>query len=123
MYTRTIQNPKTNRRNAVRCWSIAVRAIAAGLECGNIKSARDISWSLLNDDQSIQTMENEMGGDEVSGNFALSVFENALDWQLGVAVLQVLKAARPRMPKDFEVAVNRAGDVFVIFQSGKVWKM
>lgn len=123
MYHTTITNPKTKRRNQVRAWPINPKAVMAKFKGDEWQSAKDISFALLDDDESIQEMRDEKYGDCAARNFALSIFENALDWRLGIAVLDILKAclAKRRMPKPFSVAVNRAGDVFIIGASGKVY--
>lgn len=123
MYHTTITNPKTNRCNQVRAWPIDPQAVAAKFTNGEWQSAKDVSAALLNDDGSIQEMQDEEYGDCAATNFALSIFENALDWTLGIAVINMLKAcaAKGKWPKPFSVAVNRAGDVFIIGASGKVY--
>ena len=119
MYHTTI----TNRRNQVRAWPVNPRAVMAKLKSGEWQSAKDISFALLDDDESIQEMQNEEYGDSAQSNFALNIFENALDWTLGLAVINMLKAcaAKGKWPKPFSVAVNRAGDVFIIGASEKVY--
>lgn len=123
MYQTTIINPKTNRSNKAVAWKIEPRKIVDDLKAGKIKSAKDISWSLLNDDQSYELMEETQYGDSNRNNFALSVFENALDWGLGITVLNYITSVvkqHKAMPKPFEVIANRSGDVFIRTFSGKV---
>lgn len=117
MQTLTIINPKTDRQNIVRAWLINPREVVNRIKAGQYRSARDISLALLSDDESIQLMERTQYGDYSRNNFALSIFENALDWRLGLAVLDLIDACirqYRRLPKPFYVAVNRSGDVFLI---------
>lgn len=123
MRTMTIDNPKTGRQNKVRSWDIEPRKVFAFFREDENRSARDLSFLLLGDDKAMSTMEREAGGEDSRSNFALSMFENALDWRLGLAVVNYLKgfAVRGRMPKPFQVACNRGGDVFIIGASGKLY--
>jgi len=124
MYTKTIINPKTNRKTTLRCWNINPRAILD--KCNSEKiTAREISWMLLNDDQSIQTMtmQAEEYGDCANMNFSLACFEQALDWRLGIATMNVIRSILKqtgKLVKPFEIGVSRKGDIFAIFQSGHI---
>lgn len=122
MFSKTIINPQTNRQNKVNCWNINPREVLRLMREGKIKTARDLSWMLLNDDDTIQLMEETDAGDCQNNNFALNVFENALDWGLGIKVLGFIRAFTQvkKMPKPFVVAANRKGDVFIITQSGQI---
>ena len=120
MKTMTITNPKTGRETRVRAWRVEPRRLLAQLKEGG--SARDLGITILGDAESLEAMEATLGGDQASNNFALSIFENALDWRLGLAALDWMLACRPRMSKPFQVACNRSGDVFVIRPSGGVWE-
>ena len=73
MYTDKITNPKTGRQNNVYRWD--VDTVKAGeIIKANSGDVRALSWALLGDDQSIETMERQQDGDAASSNFALSVF-------------------------------------------------
>ena len=123
MYTKTITNPKTGRQCVVRCWEITPRAVLEKFKSKQWQTAKDVSYALLDDDASIQTMRAEDGGNRASNNFALSVFENALDWGLGLAVVRYIDSIIARyhkLPKPFEVVVNRAGDVFIVTATGRI---
>lgn len=124
MFHTTIINPNTGRTNEVRAWAVNPRAVYDKLRSGEFLDARDISWALLSDDESIQEMQEEECGDEAVRNFGLSVFENALDWGLGLAVLNFIRMfiRKKALPKPFEVAVNRSGDVFIIGASGHLYE-
>lgn len=125
METTTIRNPETGRQVQVRAWRVEPRAIRSKMRAGEIKSAKDISWMLLNDDASIQEMRDEEHGDSARTNWALAVFEHGLDWSLGIAVLRIMNAAieTSHLPKPFDVMVNRSGVVFVHFPTtGRVIK-
>lgn len=123
MFQDTITNPKTNRQNKVTGWHIDATEVYNNFKNGTFKTARDLSWALLNDDQSIQKMEDEQYGDSGSNNFALRIFEQALDWSLGLTVLQCIDAhikARKSYPKQFDVLATRKGDVFIRYTSGRI---
>ena len=123
MYTRTIKNPKTGRNNRVKAWDIDPQAVVAGVTAGAIKTAKDLSWSLLGDEKSYQTMIDTDHGDGQDSNWALNIFENALDWALGMRVLRFIEACRKlkRMPNPFTVVATRKGDVYIIGQSGRIY--
>lgn len=122
MKTSSIVNPKTGKQNQVKTWNIIPRTILDMMKAGTIKSAKDLSWLLLNDDESIQAMQDQMSGDAAESNFALAVFEQALDYALGIHVLSYIRNAVKigKLPKPFQVAVNRKGDVFIITASGQI---
>jgi len=92
MYQKTIIRPDTGRKVNLKTWKIEPRAILEFLKDKD-KSARDISRLLLNDNQSIQVMEAQQSGDQAGNNFALAVFEQALDWRLGLAIVNVIRSA------------------------------
>ena len=109
----------------VRAWQVAPKAIVAGLQSGKIKDARDISFSLLSDGETYQTMRREEHGDSAEHNFALAVFEHALDWRLGGLVLSLIQSAAlkfGRMPKPFIVCTACNGDLFAEFSGGRIVK-
>ncbi len=120
MKTATIVNPKSGRNVRVRAWDVEPRAILRKFSAGEFKDARDLSWALLSEDASIAALECE-DGDSNETNFALSVFENALDWTLGLAAVRFMRCApKGKIVKPFRVACARSGDVFVITASGQV---
>jgi hypothetical protein len=121
MYTEKITNPKTGRQVNVRCWDVETKTAVALVNKDGVKA---LSWAMLDDDESIQTMSNEQHGDSASNNFALSVFENALDWGLGLKVTSYLQAYRSqhgRYPKSTKIACTRGGDVYVVLADGTLW--
>ncbi len=121
MYGKTIVNPETGRTNRVRCWRLNPRAAYEDLKANGVKA---FSWKLLSDDQSIQLMEDQEAGDSADTNWSLHIFENALDWALGIRVanfIDLFITHRKALPAPFEVAVNRKGDIFIIGKSGKIY--
>lgn len=117
MYNKTIINPDTGRNNKVRCWDLSARGIFDTLKA-NGNSARNLGWAILSDDESLKAMEATQHGDSAASNFALNVFENALDFGLGIAavnVLRVYKEARGKYPKQFTLACNSKGDIFCLW--------
>ena len=124
MATTTIQNPATKRNINVRVFDVENRVVSDALlaahKDGKTMSAKDISWMLLNQQHSVAAMERTEGGDSAANNFALNVLENALDWSLGIAVLNFRKDARAvwgRVPRTYKVAAARNGDIFVGYES------
>lgn len=120
----TITNPKTGRSNTVRAWNIDPKQVLADLRSGRTKSAKDLSWRLLSEKESADDIEEsvEAPGDCARTNYALGIFEYALDWALGLVVLNFIRSAVrvKKLPKPFKVAANRKGDVFIITNSGRV---
>lgn len=122
METRTITNPKTGREVKVRAWRVEPRVVLAKLRSGEWSTARDISWGLLADPQAACLIERTDGGDSAENNFALNIFENALDWSLGLKVLTFIQACQRigKMPKPFDVLATRQGHVFIATATGRV---
>lgn len=124
MRVTTITNPKTGRQIKVKAWRVEPREVLAKFEAGEYKDARDLSWALLSDRQTERAMAASEYGDSQANNFALNVLENALDWGLGLKAItfirQTVKGYK-KMPKPFEVAAARNGDVFIVTQSGAVY--
>ena len=122
MYHTEIRNPRTGRINRVRAWQIAPRAVVDACKAG--ATARDISWSLLSDEQAYQEMKDTEYGDDGGSNFALGIFENALDFTLGMAVVWMIRlfiSQRQKLPAPFSVVATRKGDVFCVGISGTVY--
>ncbi len=120
MYTDKITNPKTGKQNKCYRWDVDTIKALGILKASDVRA---LSWALLSDDQSLETMERQQDGDAASNNFALSVFENALDWGLGLKVFNYLQAyrnARGTYPRVVRLACNRQGDVFVLNKTGSV---
>lgn len=122
MQTTTITAPNTGRQLRVRAWQVEPRKLAEAVTSG--QSARDISWALLSDDEAFGEMRAEQHGDEASRNFALSIFENALDFRLGSAALSYVQTALRqfgRYPKPFTLAIDRRGDIYIVGAGGRVY--
>jgi hypothetical protein len=113
MSTLSITNPATNKTIGVRVFAVET---AAAVRMLNTEGVKALSWSLLSQKHSVDAMERSEGGDTACNNFALSIFENALDWSLGLAVRNFITDARAvkRCPKAFKVGVSRKGDVFAL---------
>lgn len=122
MRSSIIINPKTGKKNRVVIWQIDARNILAMKREGRFQTPRQLSWLLLNDRSAIAKMEDEIEGESPNCNFALRIFETALDWSLGLTVLNfILQCVRAKkMPKPFQVAANHRGDVFIITASGRI---
>jgi len=120
METITIVNPTTRRGITVSSWYIQPRAMLDELKRGT--SLRDISLQLLSEPESIERVHEE-DGDSAHNNWALNIFENALDWGLGLAAFSLIRdtiKAYKRLPKPFRVAASRSGDIFLLLPSGHV---
>lgn len=123
MYHKEITNPRTGRKITLKTWKIEPRTILDLLKQKKIESGRDLSFMLLNDEESIETMQDQEHGDNSENNFALSIFENALDWRLGMTVLNFIRGVVKKyrkLPKPFEIGVTRKGDIFLILNSGRI---
>ncbi len=83
------------------------------------RDPRRLSWHLLR--QAEDVLEEEQDGDAAERNLGLAVFEQALDWRIGLAVLEVFRAAveRRRIPKPFRVEITRSGRITVLLPSGR----
>ena len=115
MYTTTITNPTTNRQNKVKVWEIETKLALQIVKSDGVKG---LSWHLLSEKEAIATMEQTAHGDSANNNFALNIFENALDWGLGLKVVAYLQAYANtypgKQPKIVRVAANRKGDCFIL---------
>jgi hypothetical protein len=122
MNTLTIQNPKTGRQLRIRAWQIEPRDVLAKFRAKQWKSAKDISWHLLSHQDSVEEMRETDAGDCARNNWSLSIVENALDWTLGLSVLNFIRGAvkQGKLPKPFHVGCSRSGDVFIVTSSGRV---
>lgn len=99
-------------------------ATAEAVRIFNHEGAKALSWAMLNQPESAEAMGAEMGGECAKSNFALGVFEHALDWGLGLMAANYLKAFAERypgkQPKEIRVACNRAGDCFIVNKENKI---
>ena len=86
------------------------------------KSTNDYSWKLLSDKASTRAAKEEIDGDSAPTNFALSIFENALDWRLGATVLQYVNhyLKSQKLPKPFKLGVARNGDIYIVQSNGRI---
>lgn len=116
MYYKRVVNPNSGRESNCKCWMVDPAKVMALIREKKIQTSKDLSLMLLGDDEAVQLMGEEMGGEDAGHNFALQVFEHALDWTIGLAVLDFIRACAKmgKKPRPFEVAANRSGQVFVI---------
>jgi len=119
METRTIVNPKTNRNVKVTKWTVDVSSVYEHLKAlGDTGTAKDVSWFIMSDKATIEKMDREQNGDSTSNNFALGVFENGLDWGIGLAFFSYLnwyKSQRNgKRPKTLQIAADRKGRIYII---------
>jgi hypothetical protein len=123
MYCKEIMNPKTNRKVTLKTWMIEPRKVIELIKQKKIESAKDLSFMLLNDEDSLYTIEQQEGGDGAENNFGLAIFEYALDWRLGMTIINFIQGVikkHKRAPKPFEIGVSRKGDIFLILPSGRI---
>jgi hypothetical protein len=112
-------NPETNRTVNVKVWEVDIKTALTTCKTGSVK---DLSWSLLEEKESIDAMEEE-NGDSASSNFALAVFEQALDWRLGLAIIDLLKSYQRKfgkIPSKVTIACDRKGRIYFISKTAKV---
>ena len=71
---------------------------------------------MLSEKKALAKASREMGGEAATTNFALSIFEKALDITLGLTAFQFIRdrLAIKRCPRTFRVAVTGKGDVFIV---------
>lgn len=123
MFHTSVRNPKTGRVNRCRAWAINPRAVVDALKDEKL-TARDISWSLLADEEAYQEMVKTAEGEDADSCFALNIFESALDFSLGLGVVRFIHAFlkyRKCMPAPFTVVATRKGDIFCVGKSGTVF--
>lgn len=120
MFRATIQNPDTQRTLRVVGWHVQPKEVLGWVKEG--LTAKDISWKFLNDRKVEKLMKSEEYGDCSSNNFALSVFENALDWSIGLCILRLIRGcvANKKIPKPFDLLVDRKGTCYAKLSSGRV---
>jgi len=113
MRFKTLVNPNTGRKLKVKAWALNRANVVDYLRGG--KTARDLSFEILGTKRSLETMENQEYGDSASNNFALSVFEHALDWRIGFTIIDFFAALRKvkKTFPNFELCVARNGDIFI----------
>lgn len=119
--TSTTITSEAGRQIKVRAWTVDAREVLADLRSGAIQTARDLGIAFLSAKRSLATMAATEYGDSQTNNFALNAFENALDWSLGLATLDVIRAAvkARKLPKPFQIAATGRGQVYAIFASGR----
>lgn len=91
---------------------------------GSSHILQSLSFAML--DSAKRIMRAEECGDSSRNNFALSMFENALDHRLGWAVALYIDAsieAYKRQPKPFKLCVTGKGDLFIETSSGRISKL
>jgi hypothetical protein len=98
---------------------VVPKEIWQDLRAGKIKDAKDISWKILN--QKWDCIEDSEYGDSAENNLGLRIFEQALDWSIGLKVGNFINSCvknYKRLPKPFTLKIK--GDNFsVCLASGK----
>lgn len=111
-----IVNPTTNREIHVRTFTI--KSIDVQNEYKRSKSAQSVGFMIL--EQAIDLMKDTVDGDSSERNFGLSVFENALDFRLGMIGIDLWKIAiRDKKHKILRIGISRKGDIYSM-QSGRL---
>ena len=85
-----------------------------------LPDARKLSWRLLsqvlNEDESFE-------GEDASSNLGLAIFEQALDWAIGMKVREIIIGCWQRyrrLPKPFTLEVDtNSGNIEAVFPSGR----
>lgn len=71
---------------------------------GTGKGVKAFSWWVLEQCKSIAAKT--QGGDSAANNFALNTFEQALDWEIGLAVLHFMQGLiRRKQRANFRIAI------------------
>ena len=106
---------------ARKAWTIAPRAVLREMRSGVVKTARDLSWLILNTEAVAEAVAESDGGDSAESNCGLAIIEQALDFTLGLAVLAYLRpfVAARKLPKPFTLCVGRGGRVWIVTASGR----
>jgi hypothetical protein len=93
------------------------KEITRGLREGTLKSARDISWHIL--EQKRECLEDDYG-DCADNSLGLAILEQALDWRIGCAIIGILRSMpKGKVPKPFKMHIRRGGKLSVTWDSGK----
>lgn len=119
-----IQNPETGKKISVIPFQVNPREILMEVKKGS--GAREISCMLLSQKSPEKAMVKSLYGDCANNNFAIRIFEEALDWTLGLKVLQIIQATiktYKKIPKPFILFLSRKGDIFLQYISGKIVKI
>ena len=81
--------------------------------------ARKLSWRLLSQVLNEESME----GEDSSTNLGLAIFEQALDWAVGLKVQSIILGCWQkyrRLPKPFTLEVDtKTGNIEAVFPSGR----
>ena len=120
-----ILNPETNKEvSVVSLGEVNPKEVIAKIKDG--AGAKEISWMFLSRKSSERAMAKSLGGDCAENNFSLRIFEQALDWSIGVSVIGIIRNTyqlHKRIPKPFNLFVSRKGETFGKLQSGKTIKL
>ena len=120
-----ILNPETNREiSVVSLGEVQPKEILVKLKAG--AGTKEISWMFLSNKSSEKAIAKSLNGDSADNNFSLRIFEQALDWGIGISVLRVIRNTYKeykKIPKPFGLFVSRKGYIFGKLQSGKVVKL
>lgn len=94
-------------------WTLDTKETVAYLKDHSVK---DLSWKMLSDKKAQAKAAREMDGESATTNFALNIFEKALDITLGLTAFQFIRdrLAIKRCPRTFRVAVTNKGNVFIV---------
>lgn len=123
MTYRTFTN-NAGRERRLACWTIKTADVKEAFASKRFKTAKDLGWSMLADKESTARLERDCtkGDDVPGGNFALRVFEQALDWSLGLAATRFITdlAKVRKVAPEFQVGVDRKGETYILLASGRV---
>jgi len=106
----------------VTSWEVDTNALYAKMkeayDSGKPLSAQDISWLYLKDDQSVQYMKDTESGDRSDNNFAMRIFTKALDYTIGIVILDFIREYRRQHKKrinHFTLAVDNIGRAYILY--------
>lgn len=118
----TLETGKTVNLKAFSVNPSEIRAFMKEAKSSDDKNPiRSLSFEIISSAKKL--MKAEEYGDSAKTNFALSVFENALDYRLGLAVCSYIDLCAEtfnKTPKPFSIGVDSKGNLHIITFSGKI---
>jgi hypothetical protein len=100
-----------------RKWRVNPKEVVKWLMEKEERNAQSLSYHIVND-----MTEEDAEGECAKSNLALAIFERALDWRIGLAVIRLIDRcmAQKKMPKPFDLVYTRDDKLYAQFDSGKI---
>jgi hypothetical protein len=94
------------------------KEITEKIKSGEIKDARDVSWLILQ--QKWECIQDTEHGDSANNNLGLKILEEALDWRIGLLVLNLMgRVSKGKRLKPFSLQIGKCGSLTGIFADGR----